>query len=73
MEALIDFVATNRSAENMKLLANAYEKEKCFVNVYYVYYRMISVDPVKAKKYLHKFYSRNFDLMNANLPYPGQR
>jgi hypothetical protein len=61
MKLLVD---TRGSVENLKLLADAYEEQKCFANAIYVYYRMIWVYPDKGQKHFEEFYFRNFDTFN---------
>jgi hypothetical protein len=72
IEALKSLVETNGSVENLKLLADAYEADQCFVNANYIYFRMIWVNQEKAQKYFNEFYQGNFEILNSNF-HPGQR
>ena len=71
IEALLELVTTRTSMQNLQLLADAYEAEACYSNAYYVYWKMFSLDAVKAKENFGKYYRRNFK--DFNPPYTFER
>lgn len=60
ISALRDLVATKPSINNFLLLAEAFEELECYVNAYYIYYRIMLDDPLAGEKYFHQFFNRNF-------------
>lgn len=63
IEALKSLVNTNASIENLKLLADAFEEDKCFANAFHVYRRMILADAIHGRKHLLDFYKRNYKIL----------
>jgi hypothetical protein len=57
-------VETNANIQNLKLLADAFEEEQCFVNALHIYTRMISKEPAEGRKYFLQFYIRNYKILN---------
>jgi hypothetical protein len=64
IDALRDLVATKPTINNFLLLAEAFEDRQCYVNAYYIYYRIMLDDAQTGEKYFHQFYQRNFDVLN---------
>jgi hypothetical protein len=56
--ALIDLVHTNASVENLMLLADAYEKEKCFVNALWIYSQITTGDGGLGRQRFLKYYEQ---------------
>lgn len=60
IEALIALIATRPNTFNLRLLAEAYEEERCFANAYYIYKRIMIIDENEGKILWQKFYDRNY-------------
>jgi hypothetical protein len=65
IEVLKSLVETRGSLQNLRLLADAYEDQQCFVNACYIYYRMMYVDLELGEKYFNDYYLRNFNTFNG--------
>jgi hypothetical protein len=59
IEALRLLVSSVFRWQNLKLLADAYERKQCFVNAYYVYLQIIYVDEQLGQQLFEDFYLRN--------------
>jgi hypothetical protein len=66
VEALIALNATAPNIFNLRLLADAYEKEGCFANAYYIYKRMMIINEREGGTLWQKFYNRNYSQFNPN-------
>lgn len=62
IEALKSLVDTNASIQNLKLLADALEEEKCFANAFHIYHRMVLKSPVQGRKHFVAFYEKNYKI-----------
>ncbi len=60
MEALIALVRTSPRLSNLLMLADAYEEEKCFVNAFYIYKRILSMYQQEGLTYWDQFYKRHY-------------
>ena len=59
IEALRALVASVFRWQNLKLLADAYERKQCFVNAFYVYAQLVYVDKELGQQLFKDFYARN--------------
>jgi hypothetical protein len=59
INALIALAKTDANMVNLLLLAGAYEKEQCFLNAYWIYSKMISLDEKTGRNHFQDFYKRN--------------
>jgi hypothetical protein len=64
IETFTALAKTNPSISNLLLLAEAYEEERCFVNAFYIYNRILSEDLATGKTYWLQFYGRHFEEFN---------
>ncbi len=67
IEALIGLVRANPRLTNLLMLAESYEQEKCFVNAFYIYKRMLHLYPNEGVTQWKQFYNRHsteFKLLN---------
>jgi len=67
IEALKSLVDANPSIENLKLLADAFEEDKCFANAIQIYHRALLKDPSQGQVYFWSFYERNYEILNPKL------
>ena len=68
IEALRALVENAFRWQNLKLLADAYERRECFVNAYYVYAQLLYVDEEKGRRLFLDFLSRNKLRFGAKVP-----
>ena len=66
IEAMIDLAETNFSTNNLIHLAEAFEEERCYVNAFYIYKRMLSSDPETGKLHFDRFCERYRLLFSHN-------
>ena len=43
---------------------DAFEELECYVNAYYIYYRIMLDDATVGEKYFHQFYKRNLNVLD---------
>jgi hypothetical protein len=64
IEALKSLVDTKPRIENLRMLAEIYEEEKCYVNAFYIYYKILLQDRNLGTTDFLNFYNRNSQLFD---------
>ncbi len=55
------------SFENLKMLADVYEKKECFANAYFVYTKLMALDVDRGRNEFYAFFRRNSKKLNPKI------